>query len=100
MQPDNVHHSTIKCKSSFEEKCLRLFPIGRRFANYRQLGQYIETFLRSWSIMKYRDGNSYKYFYSEGRKKNIHNMFTTDSDPNKQSVKSLIKCDSVFNPQY
>ena len=95
MQPDNVHHSTIKCKSSFEEKCLRLFPIGRRFVTYRQLEQCIETFLRSWSIMKHRDGNSYKCFYSEGGKKKIHNMFTTDSDPNKQSVKSLIKCPFV-----
>ena len=44
MLPDNVHHSTTKCKTSFEEKCLRLFPIGRRFANYSQLEQYIEFF--------------------------------------------------------
>ena len=44
MLPDNVHHSTTKCKTSFEEKCLRLFPIGRRFANYRQLEQYIDFF--------------------------------------------------------
>ena len=42
MHPDIVHHSTTKCKSSSEEKCLCLFPIVRRFANHRQLEQNID----------------------------------------------------------
>ena len=60
MQPDNVHHFTTKCEFSFEEKCLNPFPIGRTFANYRQLEQCVRIFFKSWSIIKHKDGNSFK----------------------------------------
>ena len=47
-ETNDVHHSTTKCKSSFKDKYIRLFPIGRRFANYRQLEQYINLFFEKF----------------------------------------------------
>ena len=44
MEADNAHHSTPKCKSSFQDKCVRLFPIGRGFAKYMQLEHYGNLF--------------------------------------------------------
>ena len=52
----------------FVTNCLNLFSIGREFANYRQLEQYIKLFLEGWKISKHRDGNTFKCFYSAPKK--------------------------------
>ena len=55
--------SDFSPNSLFEDKCKNLFPIGRMFCNYLQLDQYVTLFLKSWKIMKNRDGNSFRCFY-------------------------------------
>ena len=42
--------------TKFEGKCNNLFPVGRKFTNYRQLDAYVTQFLHSWNIVKIRDG--------------------------------------------
>ena len=39
-----------KLQSLFQQYCSHLFPVHREFANYRQLDQYVDLFLKSWKI--------------------------------------------------
>ena len=48
----------------FESMCKHMFPRGRKFANYRQLDQYITVFLTNWKCIKRREGNSFRCFYA------------------------------------
>ena len=50
IQTDLTPNSCVKNKATFERHCARLFPKNRKFVNYRQLDQYLELFLQTWSI--------------------------------------------------
>ena len=46
----NINNNSVskqQCLTEFEVKCSFLFPVGRKFANYRQLDVYVTHFLRS-----------------------------------------------------
>ena len=51
-----------------ENKCRSLFRIGRRFANYNQLVEFVPLFLKYWEIAKQRDGMTFKCFYAQSTK--------------------------------
>ena len=65
-RPNLRVHTTQNDK--FESMCRHLFPLGRKFANYRQLDQYINVFLESWKCVKHRDGNSFRCFFAKSKK--------------------------------
>ena len=54
-----------------------VFPVGRKFANYRQLDSYVTKFLSTWKIIEHRDGNSLKRFYAESNLRSESKMFST-----------------------
>ena len=56
---------------TFESMCKHTFPLDRKFANYRQLDQYITVFLENWNTIKHREGNSFHYFYAKSKKENL-----------------------------
>ena len=82
-----------KLQSLFQQYCSHLFPVHREFANYRQLDQYVDLFLKSWKIRKNRDGNSFKCFYAQS-----HRVYTSKSYmPNNKryrtkQLKDQIRC--------
>ena len=74
------------------------FTLGRRFANHKQMKQYITIFLKTWSVMKHRDGNSFKYFYFQSKKKLRHdNFFHSRRDNRRISIKDTIRCPFVIS---
>ena len=54
--------------NKFEYTCIHIFLSGRKFANYKQLDQYVTVFLESWNSLKYIDGNSFCCFYAKSKK--------------------------------
>ena len=51
--------------TKFESMCKHIFPSGRKFANYRQVDQYITVFLENWNCIKHREGGSFRCFYAK-----------------------------------
>ena len=62
--------------TEFAEKCNSLFPLGRKFVNYRQLDEYVTQFLHSWKIAKNRNGYSFRCFYAESKRKSESKIFS------------------------
>ena len=96
MEPDNIQYSATKSKETFERYCKRLFPVGRKFVNYKQLEQYLDLFLKQWSIRKHRDGYTYKCFYSQGKKKKKHDDLFQNDNPTERTIKDQIQCPFVI----
>ena len=71
----------------FESMCKHLFPSGRKFANYRQLDQYVTVFLESWKCVKHIDGNSFRCFYA---KPYVKKKITTNLLNPKKTVSNAI----------
>ena len=90
--------SVSKSQSTFEKYCIDLFPIGRRFVNYKQLDEYVTFFLKSWNIQRQRHGNCFQCFYSTRKTKHKLSLFTDDGTPRrtKKSLKECIKCPFVI----
>ena len=83
--------------NQFTNNCIKLFPVGREFANYRQLEQFVNLFLEGWKISKHRDGNTFKCFYSAPKKKKKNDiMFEEKFENSKMSLKESIKCPFVI----
>ena len=91
----NVIDNDLKTK--FTEYCSHIFPIGREFANYRQLDQYLSLFLKSWKIRKNRDGFSFKCFYANNhRVYTPKNSFAARKKCTIRKLKTQINCPFVI----
>ena len=80
----------------FTKKCKSLFPIGRKFANYRQLDEYVTQFLQSWKIVKSRDGYSFRCFYAETKRKSESKTFSKTKITNRTRLKDSTACPFVI----
>ena len=81
----------------FQKYCLHLFPAQREFANYRQLDQYVDLFLKSWKICKNRDGNSFRCFYAKTNRIYQYKGFQSDNKSYRtKKLKDQIKCPFVI----
>ena len=81
--------SIPKLIRKFFLKCRTLFPINRRFANYKQLDEFVTFFLNSWKIRKQRAGMTFKYFNTEDyEKKAVESL--------KFSIKDIVECPFVI----
>ena len=83
--------SNLERLREFEVKCNFAFPVGRKFANYRQLDSYVTKFLHAWKIVKHRDGNSFKCFFAETNRRSESKMFSKT----KTTQMSLFKNNTV-----
>ena len=86
-----------KYSDAFEKHCRALFPKGRRFANYKQLDEFLTLFLESWKIRKFRQGFVFKCFYSPNSKKRKAGcLFRNESEQNDSSIKEKVNCPFVI----
>ena len=84
-------------KVTFEKYCAHIFPLKREFANYRQLEQYLNLFLKSWKIRKNRDGYSFKCFYAmPNQNYAIKNEYLPQKQRSIKILKKQIKCPFIL----
>ena len=94
---DDDSNLPTKTTASFETKCHSLFPLGRQFANYKQLEQYVTLFCKSWSVLKHREGNSFKCFYAPStKKKKVTDFLFQESSTSKKSMKDIVQCPFII----
>jgi hypothetical protein len=57
-----------RCKESFQEHALELFPSGRKFANYVQLRAAVELYLKAWGASGSHGSSRIACFYGKASK--------------------------------
>ena len=60
----NPNNHNQRSLGDFEEACLRLFPVGRVFASYKQLHQVSDMFLSSWAVKPTHPAKTIRCFFS------------------------------------
>ena len=87
----NKQSNADRCRE-FKVKCNFAFPVGRRFANYRQLDLYVTKFLHAWKIVKHRDGSSSKCFYAESNCRSESKIFSNTKKKNITLFRKTYAC--------
>jgi hypothetical protein len=90
-------HNDKFLNDTFMKFCKHIFPLRRQFANYRQLEQYLNLFLKSWKIRKNREGYSFKCFYAKSNRNYLmKERFGIRKETSIKKLKSQIQCPFII----